>query len=73
MEIPAWIRNAMQQRLDAISAQSDADPELLKARVEEKMAFEALYGGMDTVQFTRYMVWEEKHLFRRALEHEHFI
>lgn len=70
MEVPAWFRNAMQQRLDEVAARSDADPELQQARAEEQQAFASLYGGMDAAQFTRYMTWEERHLFRRALEHE---
>lgn len=70
MEVPAWFRNAMQQRLDQIAARSDANPELQQARAEERKAFASLYGGMDAVQFTRYMAWEDRHLFRRALENE---
>ncbi|MFC3803830.1 hypothetical protein [Cohnella sp. GCM10012308] len=72
MELPAWFRMAMQQRLDAIYVQNDLDPELLRARTEEKMAFEALYSDMDETQFNRYLAWEDKHLFKRALEHERF-
>jgi len=60
----------MQQRLDEIAARSDADPELQQARAEEQKAFASLYGGMDAVQFTKYMAWEDRHLFRRALENE---
>ncbi|WP_090108758.1 hypothetical protein [Cohnella sp. OV330] len=70
MEVPAWFRNAMQQRLDEVAVRSDTDPELQQARVEEQKAFASLYGGMDAVQLARYMVWEDLHFFRRALENE---
>lgn len=70
MEVPSWFRNAIQQRLDEITSDSEVGPELLQAHIDEQKAFESLYDGMDAAQFTRYMAWEDRHLFRRALENE---
>ncbi|MDI4647873.1 hypothetical protein [Cohnella hashimotonis] len=70
MEVPDWFRNAIQQRLDEIISHSDVGVELQQARAEEQEAFASLYGGMDVIQFTKYMAWEDRHLYRRALENE---
>ncbi len=70
MEFPSWFHNAIQERLDDVSARIQFHPELSKHRAEEKSAFEALFSWVDTMQCPEFMEWEDKHHYCRALENE---
>lgn len=70
MEFPSWFQNAIQRRLDQVSAQVQRYPELCKSREEEKTALHAMFPGVDTTQMPAYIEWEDKHHFTQALENE---
>ncbi|WP_178023439.1 hypothetical protein [uncultured Paenibacillus sp.] len=48
----------------------ERQPELRKLRAEEREAFDTLVPGVDKTSLPGFMEWEDKHLFRRAAEHE---
>lgn len=70
MEFPSWFQNAIQQRLDHISAQIERHPELRSCRGEENAAFHAMFSGVHKTQLPAFMEWEDKVHFTRALENE---
>ncbi|MCM3703151.1 hypothetical protein [Paenibacillus macerans] len=70
MEFPVWIQDAIQQRLDYVSARIERHPELRELRSEERSAFEAMFSGRDKTKLPGFMDWEDKHHFRRGLENE---
>ncbi|MFD1174835.1 hypothetical protein ACFQ3W_00740 [Paenibacillus puldeungensis] len=70
MQIPPWFQSAIQQRLDAVMAQIERQPDLRKLRAEEHEAFDAMFPGVDKTRLPGFMEWEDKHLFRRASENE---
>ncbi len=70
MELPLWFQDAIQERLDDISAQVQFHPSMNQHRVEEKRAFEALFSCADLMSSPEFVDWEDKHHYRRALENE---
>lgn len=70
MEFPSWFRSAIQRRLDHVSAQIERHADLHKFRVEESLAYEAVFSGMDKMESPEFMEWEDKHHFKLALENE---
>lgn len=70
MEFPLWFQNAIQRRLDHVSARIEHHPELRRCRDEEKSAFQAMFSGVDMTQLPAFMEWEDKVHFTRALENE---
>lgn len=70
MEFPLWFQNAIQRRLDHVSARFERDPELCTYRKAEYTAFQAMFSGVDMTQLPAFMEWEDKVHFTRALENE---
>lgn len=70
MEFPSWFQNAIQRRLDHVSARIERHPELSRCRDEEKTAFQTMFSGVDKTQLPAFMEWEDKQHFTRALENE---
>ncbi|MGZ7443008.1 hypothetical protein [Paenibacillus sp. TH7-28] len=70
MPFPLWFREAIQQRLDEVSARIQRQPDLRKLRAEEHEAFDAMFSGVNKTMLPEFMDWEDKHHFRRALENE---
>lgn len=70
MEFPLWFQNAIQRRLDHVSARIERHSELRRCRDEEKSAFQAMFSGVDMTQLPAFMEWEDKQHFTRALENE---
>lgn len=70
MTIPIWFLNAIRQRLDLIMLDIERQSEWRKIRAEERSAFAGMFPGEDKMKGADYMEWEDKHLFRRAVENE---
>ncbi|MED4954452.1 hypothetical protein ABEO75_14775 [Paenibacillus macerans] len=70
MPFPLWFLDAIEQRLDQVSARIERNPDVRKLRAEERAAFDAMFSGKDKTKLPEFMDWEDKHHFRRALENE---
>lgn len=70
MEFPSWFQNAIQRRVDRVSAWVEHHPDLQPFRVEESQAFEAMMAGLDRTQLPGFREWEDKHHFKLGLEQE---
>lgn len=70
MEFPSWFQNAIQRRLDHVSARIERDPELCTYRKAEYTAFQAMFSCVEMTQLPAFMEWEDKVHFTRALENE---
>lgn len=70
MEFPSWFRSDIQRRLDHVSAQIERHADLRKFRIEENLALDALFSGMDKMESPEFMDWEDKHHFKLAMENE---
>lgn len=70
MEFPSWFQNAIQWRLDHVSARIERHPELYTYRKEEIKAFQAMFSGVDKTQMPAFLEWEDKVHFMQALENE---
>lgn len=66
MEFPTWFREAIQRRLDGVSARIERHPEWQSLRAEEAAAFGAMFPGAEHVQRAAYMEWEDRHHLRQA-------
>lgn len=70
MEFPLWFQNAIQRRLDHVSARIEHHRELRRCRDEEKSAFQAMFSGLDMTQLPAFMEWEDKLHFKQAIMNE---
>ncbi|TYA10580.1 hypothetical protein FRY98_22495 [Paenibacillus faecis] len=70
MEFPLWFQNAIQRRLDHVSARIEHHPELRRCRDEEESAFQAMFSGVDMTQLPAFMEWEDKHHFKQSIMNE---
>ncbi|WP_044479586.1 hypothetical protein [Paenibacillus antibioticophila] len=70
MPVPLWFLNAIRQRLELIMLDIERQSEWHKIRAEEQSAFAGMFPGEDKTKGADYMEWEDKHLFRRAVENE---
>lgn len=70
MPVPLWFLNAIRQRLELIMLDIERQSEWRKIRAEERSAFAGMFPGEDKTKGADYMEWEDKHLFRRAVENE---
>lgn len=70
MGFPAWFRQAIQGRLDEISAKIEYHPELGRVSAEEHQAFQALFAGMDVERNPEFSEWEDRHHFKQAVMNE---
>ena len=70
MEFPAWFRQAIQSRLDDVSARIEYHPDLSRFRAEESKAFQVFFAGMDIGRMPEYTEWEDKLHFKQAIMNE---
>ncbi|RPK29532.1 hypothetical protein [Paenibacillus xylanexedens] len=70
MNFPPWLEQAIQARLDEVSAQIEQDPELSRVRGETEEAFEALFASKDVEQTPEYAEWENRYIVSKGIENE---
>jgi hypothetical protein len=70
MNFPTWLQQAIQARLDEVSAQIEHDPELSRIRGETDEAFEALFASKDVEQTPEYAEWESRYIVTKGIENE---
>ncbi|WP_315794984.1 hypothetical protein [Paenibacillus sp. BIC5C1] len=70
MDFPPWLQQAIQARLDEVSAQIEHDPELSRVRGETDEVFEALFASKDVEQTPGYAVWESRYIVTKGIENE---
>ncbi|MBT2286945.1 hypothetical protein J7E78_25835 [Paenibacillus polymyxa] len=70
MNFPSWLQQAIQARLDEVSARIEHDPELSRVREEKDEAFEGLFAGRDIEQTPEYAEWESRYIVSKGIENE---
>ncbi|WP_091015111.1 MULTISPECIES: hypothetical protein [Paenibacillus] len=70
MNFPPWLEQAIQVRLEEVSAQIGQDPELSRVRGETEEAFEALFASKDVEQTPEYAEWENRYIVSKGIENE---
>lgn len=70
MDFPPWLQQAIQARLDEVSARIENDPELSHVREKKDEAFEGLFAGKDIEQTPEYAEWESRFIVSRGVENE---
>lgn len=70
MDFPPWLQQAIQARLDEVSARIEHDPELNRVREETDEAFEALFAGEEVAQTPEYTEWENRYIVSKGIENE---
>ncbi|MCP1182940.1 hypothetical protein [Paenibacillus sp. 1781tsa1] len=70
MDFPPWLQQAIQARLDEVSAQIEHDPELSRVREDKDEAFEGLFFGKDIEQKPEYAKWESRYIVSKGIENE---
>ncbi|WFR62357.1 hypothetical protein P9222_29765 [Paenibacillus amylolyticus] len=70
MDFPPWLKQAIQARLDEVSAQIEHDPELSRVHEEKEEAFEGLFAGKDMEQTPEYAEWESRYIVTKGIENE---
>ncbi|MEO2214565.1 hypothetical protein ABGV40_27215 [Paenibacillus amylolyticus] len=70
MKLPPWLQQAIQARLDEVSARIEHDPVLSRVREEKDEAFEGLFAGKDIEQTPEYAEWESRLIISRGVENE---
>ncbi|WP_340016231.1 hypothetical protein [Paenibacillus sp. FSL K6-1318] len=70
MDFPPWLQQAIQARLDEVSARIEHDPELSRVREEKDEAFQVLFAGKDIEQTPEYAEWENRYIVSKSIENE---
>lgn len=70
MNFPPWLEQAIQARLDEVSARIEHDPELSRVREEKDEAFEGLFAGKDIEETPEYAEWESRYILSKGIENE---
>ncbi|SEL10244.1 hypothetical protein [Paenibacillus sp. OK003] len=70
MELPPWLQQAIQARLDEVSARIEHDPELSRVHEEKDEAFEAWFAGKNVEQTPEYTEWENRYIVSKGIENE---
>ena len=70
MKLPLWFRQAIQERLDEVSARIEHDPELSHIRKQADHAFEALFAGKDIGRMPEFSEWEDWHHYKQGILNE---
>ncbi|HFL3236645.1 TPA: hypothetical protein ACG3KH_004079 [Clostridioides difficile] len=70
MDFPPWLQQAIQARLDEVSARIEHDPELNRVRGETDEAFDALFAGEEVEQTLKYTEWENRYIVSKGIENE---
>lgn len=71
MAFPPWFQQAIQRRLDHVTAQLEHHPELMKYREEERTAYQAMIVGDGNMPHPAFLEWEDKAHLAREMENEH--
>lgn len=70
MDFPPWLQQAIQARLDEVSARIEHDPELIRVRGEIDEAFEALFACEEVEQTPEYTEWENRYIVSKGIENK---
>ncbi|SDC95821.1 hypothetical protein SAMN05428987_3528 [Paenibacillus sp. CF095] len=70
MKLPPWLQQAIQARLDEVSARIEHDLELSRIRGGTDEAFEVLFAGKDVEQTPEYTEWENRYIVSKGIENE---
>ncbi|MEK3986353.1 hypothetical protein MHB77_23720 [Paenibacillus sp. FSL K6-3166] len=70
MEFPSWFRQAIQKRLDDISAHIEHHPDLNRIGDKERKAFERLFACLDIGRMPEFADWEDHQYLKQALMNE---
>ena len=70
MDFPPWLQQAIQARLDEVTARIEHDPELSRVREEKEEAFEGFFAGKDIEQTPEYAEWESRYIVSKGIENE---
>lgn len=70
MEFPLWLSQAIQNRLDEVTAKIENDSELREIRREERRMFYAMFDSEDIVQSPQFRVWEDQHHYKQSVIQE---
>ncbi|GGH67899.1 hypothetical protein GCM10008014_49820 [Paenibacillus silvae] len=70
MGFPPWFRQAIQGRMDEVSARIEHDPELSFIREQADKAFEALFAGKDIGRMPEFSEWEDWHHHKYGIINE---
>jgi hypothetical protein len=70
MNFPAWFLQAIQGRLDEVTAQIEHQSEPERVFEEESKAFQALFASMDIVRMPEFGDWEDKLQLKQAVLYE---
>ncbi|WP_340027083.1 hypothetical protein MHB71_17355 [Paenibacillus sp. FSL H7-0940] len=70
MNFPPWLEQAIQVRLDEVSARIEHDPVLSRVREEKDEAFKGLFAGKDIEQTPEYTEWESRYIVSKGIENE---
>ncbi|MFB5762431.1 hypothetical protein [Paenibacillus medicaginis] len=70
MELPRWFQQAIQGRLEDVSARIEYDPELNHIRKQADKAFEALFAGKDIARMPEFSEWEDWHHVKHGILNE---
>ncbi|NMI03159.1 hypothetical protein HF638_04190 [Paenibacillus sp. SZ31] len=70
MNFPPWLEQAIQVRLDEVSARIEHDPVLSRVREEKDEAFDGLFAGKDIEQTPEYAEWESRYIVSKGIENE---
>lgn len=70
MRIPAWFWQAIDSRLEEVSAQIELHTDLKRVRAEENEAFQALFPGTDISRMPGFADWEDRHHFKQSIINE---
>ncbi|KWX73551.1 hypothetical protein [Paenibacillus jilunlii] len=67
---PAWFLQAMQSRLEEVSAHIEHQSEPRQAFEEERKAFQALFASMDIARKPEFEYWEDKLSLKQSVLYE---
>ncbi|MDT9722795.1 hypothetical protein QVE09_28270 [Paenibacillus sp. ClWae2A] len=70
MDFPPWLEQAIQARLEEVSAQVEQDSELSRVRWETDEAFATLFADKDVEQTAEYTEWENRYIVSKGIENE---
>ncbi|WP_151736789.1 hypothetical protein [Paenibacillus tengchongensis] len=70
MSFPSWFLQAMQGRLDEVSAQIENQSELEQVFEKESKAFKTLFASLDLARMPEFIDWEDKFHSKQAILYE---
>ncbi|MNJ70345.1 hypothetical protein D3C77_667950 [compost metagenome] len=70
MELPSWVSQAIQNRLDEVSGKIENDSALRQVRREERRLLYAMFENESIVQSPAFQAWEDQHHYMQSLIQE---